>query len=318
MTPVDPRLEAILSAPVAPMLAASRERFQRLHGPGETRVVLWGAGPLGRLALEGLRRAGVHPVAVCDRDPERWNQHFHGHAILSPREALDRFGRSAVFVPTVYTNQRLLAELGGLGVRAVPLALLAWQFPDTMLPHGAMDLPVRLHREAGQVSEALGLWADEASRAEFLGQVRWRAQLDASGLCAPLAPAAMFQPAELAFGPDEHFVDGGAFDGDTIRSYLRHHPRGRGPITAIEPDPITFQRLLGFLDRLDPEARARVRPVQAALGSAPGTLAWNATGTVVSREAEGGSCQVPVVRLDDLEAAAGATFIKLDVEGAER
>jgi len=171
MTRAHARLGAILDAPMASALAGARERFRQLHGPGEPRVVLWGAGPLGRLAAQGLRRAGVTPAAICDRDPGRWHQAFEGHEILPPRTALERFGRTAAFVPTVYGNRRLLAELCGLGVRTLPLALLAWQFPEAMLPHCAMDLPVQLHREAGQVSEALGLTLNDVDLTSRIARV---------------------------------------------------------------------------------------------------------------------------------------------------
>lgn len=312
------RLGLILGTSMERARTMVRERFLAIHGPGELRVVLWGAGELARVAIAGLRKAGLAPLAICDRNPARWHSLLEGIEILPPATALARFGEVASFVPAVYTNRLLLEELAKQGVRAMPLAMLAWQFPEAMLPHCALDLPFLLHQEAASVMEAMDLWADDASRREFLGQVKWRTDLDISLLPPGLRPEAMFHPSELfEFLPEEYFVDCGAFDGDSIRNHLAHHPEGSGPITAIEPDPLTFRRLANFLESLAPVIRSRVQAVQVALGSRPGEIPFQATGGVASSTASGGQTRVRVERLDDLEAAKGATFLKMDIEGAE-
>lgn len=312
------RLKGMLGQSEAEARGQVRARFLEVHGPGELRLVLWGAGPLAATVLAGLDGAGLRPLAVCDRNPARWGEIFGGLTILSPEEAIAQFGDTAVFIPAVYTNRALLEELARRGLRTLPLAVLAWQVPGALLPHCALDLPVLLHQEAGQVEAALGLWADEASRQEYLGQIQWRANLDAALLPAGSPFAEMFNPVDLMdFLPEEHFVDCGAFDGDSIRNFLRHHPGGTGPITAIEPDPLTFQRLLAFQASLEPGQGARIRPLHAALGASRGSISFRATGSVVSGVTQEGGVQVRRERLDDLEAAAGVTFLKMDIEGDE-
>ena len=312
------RLAAVLRVPMSQALARVRRRFLTVHGPGDLRIVLWGTGALARLAVAGLAEAGIRPLAVCDQNPERWHADFAGMEILPPLVALDRFGKEAVFVPAIYTNQELLRQLEALGVRALPLSVLAWLLPDARLCHCAMELPAALHRDADQVLQGMALWADDPSRLEYLGQIRWRACLDGSLLPQKRAFDTMFNPVDLFdFKPDEHFVDCGAFDGDSIRNYLRHHPQGAGPITAIEPDPVSFQRLAGYLGTLEPGQRDRVQALQRALGAGPGVVPFSATGSVASSLGGDANTLVRQEALDDLEAVAGATFIKMDIEGTE-
>ena len=80
--------------------AAERARtaFDEVAGPFQKRLVLYGAGNLGRKTLGGLRSIGLEPLAFSDGNSALWDSQIDGVQVLSPTDAIRRFGDSAVFV----------------------------------------------------------------------------------------------------------------------------------------------------------------------------------------------------------------------------
>jgi FkbM family methyltransferase len=118
------------------------------------------------------------------------------------------------------------------------------------------------------------------------------------------------------YGPGEVFVDCGAFNGDTVDGFVRLMRRRRledWRVVALEPDPANYE----VLARCFPDPR--IHPVPAGASRASGQVSFKATGGMGSQQvAEGtGDTTIDVVAIDDLPQARGATFIKMDIEGAE-
>jgi FkbM family methyltransferase len=293
--------------------ARAREQaaFGALAAPADGRIVLFGAGALGRKALAALRSAGVSPLSFADNDPALHGREVDGLAVLAPGEAAERWRDEALFVATVFRPggndgmEGRLRQLAALGCRRVTSFLpLAWRFPG-VLPHYGADLPSRLLAKAGPLRQVAASWGDEASRLVFRDQIRWRLRGDFLATRDPAPdqyfPRDLFRPRQ-----DEQFVDGGAFDGDTLERLQGAYRRA----WAFEPDPLNAARLRGRVD-------ARVTVSEAALGRAAGLARFEARGTPASARSDSGGLEVPVVRLDDVLARETPTFVKLDVEGDE-
>jgi FkbM family methyltransferase len=115
--------------------------------------------------------------------------------------------------------------------------------------------------------------------------------------------------------PDDRFVDVGANMGSyTVLA------RGvcRACTVSYEPVPATFRRLQDNLS-LNQALDERSRLVNAAVGSAPGTLRMSEGQDAmnhVARPAEAAALEVPVVTLDQ-DLFASPLLLKVDVEGYE-
>src|SRR5260221_596165 len=78
-------------------------------------------------------------------------------------------------------------QLRALGCNVVcSFPALFWKYPDTLLPYYLQDLPSRLLDDRAEVRSTFELWADEASRAEYVAQVRFRLCADFDGLSHPV------------------------------------------------------------------------------------------------------------------------------------
>lgn len=314
-------LEQLLDESPAAADRRARGALAELAGAADGRYVLVGAGGLGRRTLAGLRALGRPPLAFADNFKAG---QVDGVPVLSLTEAVERHGDDAVFLITIWgagsshRHAHTRERLCGLGARHVAsFGLLYWKHAETFLPYYALDLPGRSLEHADAIRSAYELWSDEASRAQFLAQLRLRLHLDFDGLPAP-TPDPYFPPDVLALRPGEVFVDGGAFDGDTLVPFVERCP-DFGAVLAIEPDATNAARLRARLADWN-GVRERVEVQVAALGSRAGTARLASTGTMSSRTSAAPGAdgiEIPVHTLDALCRDRRPTFVKLDIEGAE-
>src|SRR5207247_898173 len=146
------------------------------------------------------------------------------------------------------------------------------------LPHYGADLPHKVLEQRESILQAFELWTDEYSRREYIAQLRWRLFLDFDGLSTPNREALYFPRDLFQLGPDEFFVDCGAFDGDTVKLFLKESHSVFRRIVALEPDPINFDRLQQSVNTLSGELRKRIDLECMAVGAVNGKVQFSAQG----------------------------------------
>ncbi len=315
-------LQQLLSESVSDARQRARTAFDRMAGPLDRSLVLFGAGGMGRKTLLGLQKLGIEPLAFADNNRALWSTRVCGVPVFAPQEAAEKYGRTATFVVTIWRGEgteqmgQRMKQLLDLGCeRVVPFGQLFWKYPEVFTPHYAFDLPEGVLREKDSVGKANALFADEASRREYLAQIRWRLHLDFDGLPLPVSHTIYF-PDDLVSPQDEVFVDAGAFDGDTIRALLERTPGGGSQVIAFEPDPLNFAKLSRYIDALPDEVKRRIELHAMGLGSKRETVYFEGSGTSAATVASSG-VPVAIAPLDELLGDRRITYLKMDIEGAE-
>jgi len=314
-------LDRIFSEPLSSVLERERTAFDRLLEDCGNRIVLFGAGNLGCKALACLRTVRVEPLAFADNGHARWGTQVDGVPVLSPKEAAERYGASALFVVTIwslghfYAETRLKLETMGC-LRIAPTAQLRWKFADRLLPDYCNDLPHKVYQHAPDVHRAASIWSDDCSRQEYLNQVRWRALGDLNVLGPPVSEKQYFLESLYRIKENEIFIDCGAYTGDTAEQVIQRSP-AFSRIVAIEADPKNFERLTKWIATLDAPLFSRIHALRVAVSSQRGELRFQASGDEAARLTAGGDVVVECVSLDDLLTDEAPTFIKMDIEGAE-
>jgi len=321
---LEAELEALLNEDPASILERERGLFGKLASPFDGSYILFGAGGLGRRTAAGLRRLGIEPLAFSDNSRDLWGQNIDGLAVLPPDEAVRRFGLKAAFIVAIWSDtighpvEDIRRQLTGYGpAQVISFAFLYWKYPTTFLPYFSLDLPHKTMDQAAEIRAAWGLWSDLYSKREFLAQLRWRLQFDFSQCHHPIAGEQYFPPDLFPLSKDEVFVDGGAFDGDTIRQFLRHTLMEFSEIAAFEPDLANFEKLKQYVLSLNEHVRKKIALYPLALGSHKGKVCFDAAGTIQSAIKAEGDSMIEVAALDDVLEGKKPTFIKLDVEGYE-
>jgi FkbM family methyltransferase len=287
-------------------------------------LVLYGAGTLGQFVLGRLRKAGVEPAAFADETPSKQGQSLEGVPILGLADAVARHGDNSVFAVTILNPhlryldaERRLRQCGARSV--ISFLHLARHLPDQFLPYLQFESPRHTIDKSRDIAAALRLFADDESRRQFVAHVRFRLQLAFEAL-----PAAddgdYFSTEFLAPLPaDTTFVDCGAYDGDSIRQFLRHRGEEFNEILAFEPDPENYQRLCSFVATLPAAVGRRITTYCMGVGARRERVAFSATGNMGASFDDAGNCMVETIALHEVvPVTRRSLFIKLDVEGAEQ
>lgn len=286
-------------------------------------IVLFGAGNLGQRTLTGLRMLGIEPLCFIDNNKSLWGKDRNGIPVLSPDEGVALYGNRATFVVTIWRaggSDRMAARVGQLRLlgckTVVPFLPLYWKYSESLLPHYMHDLPHRVHAQADRVRQAFRLMADDASRREYLAQMRFRLLGDFASLPAPAQGDAYFREELFSLRRDEMLVDCGAFDGDTLDLFLKKTAHSFGGAVAFEPDPENYAKLVARIDSMPSKTRERVAAHQAATGETNTRVLMDVGKGVASKIGTGG-CEVDCVSLDSMLRDVPVSFIKMDIEGSE-
>lgn len=316
---MNPSLNALFATDVQASVTRAAEPFDRLIGKPGRPIVLLGAGEVGKNALAVLRAHGIEVPAFADNNPLRWGASHEGLPVLSPLAAAEAYP-GAAFVVSIKLSEREFQKevrrLSGFGAAEVcPLQVLLGKWPEIS---GWPSQPPEWHLARRDKIEAVhDLLVDEESRRQFLGHMGWRIARNLETLPAGELRDQYFVEGIVSLGDGERFVDGGAFDGDTIRSFLYDRCERFGAIHAFEPDPGSFRSLQAFHGRLPEGIRDRIALHPEALAASEGEAFFKALGNHSSSLGDSGGTRVRCVSLDEALAGEKATFIKLDLEGGE-
>lgn len=137
--------------------------------------------------------------------------------------------------------------------------------------------------------------------------------IDAGKMMLDLFDAQYFDLPYLNHDAEEVFVDAGCFDGMTVRNFIRWSGGNYKEILSFEPD----EKCYG-------ECRETLRDVRTltieniGLWSREDVLCFHGTGTSDSKIDADGEMQIKVGKLDDIAFDKKISFIKMDIEGAEK
>jgi FkbM family methyltransferase len=289
------------------------------HYPGLDVRGLDAIGVVGA-AVEGVRLTtlcrdlGIQVAALADDHPAKVGSRIAGHTVES-LAALTRLDRAT---PIVIASHRVLAateRLRGLGFKTVlPFAALQIMAPDLFPPHmfydGMLD---DLWNNRDCYARLYDQLADQRSRYVLDAILAFRQTLDPVGLKNVLDGDDLYAPKGLiAFSNCEVYVDGGSYDGDTIRTFMRRVDNRFEHIYAFEPDPVTFGALQSNFS-----AEPRVKAIHAGLHREKGVLRFKDDGSRGAIFTSDGEIEMPVTTLDDVIGEGPVSYIKMNIEGAE-
>lgn len=286
--------------------------------PAFSKNALKGLAIVG-MADEGLRlaslckRHGIVLHAVADDNPERRGLVVEGQTVTAVEE-LQRIDRN---VPVIVASHRALKPVRRLRqmgfANVAPFLLLQALDPERFPPHMFHDrLLEDLVESLPRLRELGDRLADDRSKAVLSAVIQYRLTGDPEAL-APIVEWELYGPGELlSYTSNEVYVDGGTFDGDSIRLFADRVGNHYDRIVGFEPDPNTFKRL-----KANFAGEPRVEPINAGLHRKKGTLRFDDAGTRGSILVETGGVTVPVVALDEMLKGSRVTYIKMNIEGAE-
>lgn len=276
-------------------------------------AAVFGAQRLGVEVCEGLAKFGVAVSVVLDNNAAKWGTAVNGIRVDRLESVEDK--RLPIVIGTTKHSHGIAAQLRAAGyVNVLPYPVLSLLDAD-IFPH---EIPYRgiQHDLAENLSEYLRLYftvADDRSRQVLDGLVHYRLTYDTRCI-EPIADSEdihYFCPDLIRLGPDEVFVDAGAFDGDTALRFVKAAGNRYRAIFLFEPEAKLMERAKANLSEMHD-----VTFIPAGAYSTDGRLWFSATGTVNGSFNGEGDIEIPVRRIDAVIPVL-PTMIKMDIEGAE-
>ena len=277
-------------------------------------LAIVGAAPEGQRLARICEARGIKIAAIVDDDLAKRELVVAGLPV-APVQTLAELPMST---PIVIASHRVLGiaqRLRGFGfTTVVPFAMLQVLVPDVFPPHMFYDQlldDLWTHRsEIQALHDRLG---DDHSRQVLDAVIGFRRTLDPAALQPVLTDHDLYAPEGLfEFADDEVYVDGGSFDGDTIRSFIERVHGRFTDVYAFEPDPVTFAKLKANFSN-----EPRVHPIHAGLYSHGGSLRFRDDASRGAIFATDGDIEMPVTTIDDVLGNRRLTYVKMNIEGAE-
>jgi len=287
-------------------------------------IVLYGAGLTGRTILKKLQERNIQPLFIADDTPAKQGTNMEGVAIKplsSTAEIQQPYALIVTMMNPDMNFSSLKTQLHAKGIEHVFSFLeLSFLFPADLLPYFHFDVKENLLKDRADINSSFALFTEAQSQEIFLNNLKFRLSLDFD--CIKTGDKDEYFPAGVTNIPDESvFFDCGAFDGDTVKSFLARK-KNFDQVFAFEPDPANFNKLLLFGAGLEKAVSEKVHVFNHGLGAAHGFLRFNSLNNMASAISDDGNVVIQTMGLDEffypmLKDYTGRIFIKMDIEGAE-
>ena len=266
-------------------------------------IYLYGMGNGAEKILDTLDAHGLRASGVFASDGFVRKKTFRGFELKSFSEVISEAPDCIVLVafgtqlPNVIENIRRISTLAELYA------------PDvSVFGSDLFDLDY-CKKNASRIERVYSILADNASKHTFKNLVYYKLTGDVNYLFdCESSPEQTFLTLVNPTKSDI-FVDLGAYRGDTVCEFLSHVQNPKS-VFAVEPDPKTFKKLISNVPDF-------VTCVNAAVTDLDGTVFFDKNVGRGSHLSDSG-VQVPSVSVDGLLKGKPATYIKMDVEGAEK
>ncbi len=270
-------------------------------------IVLYGAGYCLKLFLDLLDEANLDVKAIVDKDCKKWGKTVHQIEINSWEKIKQTYPVMQVVIATSHFKEieNELREEGFLG-NILYLPLNAY-YKNSVYGYSFLE------KYEDRLQKVYEKFADNISRKVFINILKHNMSFDDQYF-------ANIEEYEIIgyFGTElfenkenEVIIDGGAFDGDTIREFFSVPGRKFKKIYAFEPDTDNYKKLCAAAEN------DKIVPIHAGLGKEKAELNFIMGRGVSSRVDKEGTNQIAIEAIDQVLKDEKPTYIKMDIEGAE-
>lgn len=278
------------------------ERLKETKKP----IVLYGMGDGAQKIIDQLNERNIPLADIFASDEFVRGHSFNGIRVKKYSEIEELYGDFFVLIGFAVDYDSMINRLFEISDSHETAA------PDVPLfGEGVFDLEF-VEKNADKIEKVYSLLADEYSKKVYANIINYKI----SGNIEYLRDISTDRQADLReifdFSENEDYLDLGAYDGDTVREFISLTNDKFSSITALEPDGKNFRKLT-----LATETDPRITCIQKAVWDDDTVLRFNNKAGRNSALNDTGRVEVEATSVDKL-SKNGFSFIKMDVEGAER
>lgn len=290
----------------------------------DTPVLIFGAARMGRVFLSNLKKKGTPVLAFIDNNKKIQGSKAQGVKIISFREAQREYLSSPVLIASLLYETEIYNLLRKANFKNVyPLVYLNLINPDIFVSpeyHNTFN-SLFVNKNQKDILRLLDLFHDKKSEKVFYELFLFRLTTEKVHINkAESTKKLFFEKDVLPLSNNEFFVDCGAYDGDSVGSFIKSVYGKFNQIYSFEPDGKNFKNLN---EKIKKNAWENVTTVKKGVFNKNGKVGFHGAGTVDARistkeSVEPSKSTIEVVTIDSyFEGKGSPTLIKMDIEGAE-
>lgn len=302
------------------------------------KVCLYGAGSAGIAFLYYLRRIDVEPAYFIDMNSTRWGTKCERVEVIGPKQIEEYVGKDALVIVTINTDGKRYCKsfaeelrrdghsgvhkmLHELGIENV-IDYTFFRRCHELFQGDPYNMPscsdiYSMERHVDDIQKVYEHLADDESRDVFEKILRFRLIDDSITVPTMVQERQYF---EYGFYPkrnDEVFVDCGAFNGISAKTFFKENDNEFDGYYGFEPDPVNYKALEEYLATLPNDARRKMKIYNQAVYDFNGDIQLYELDGPGSFVADIGKTTISTMRIDDVLQGAKATYIKMNIEGSE-
>lgn len=266
-------------------------------------IVLYGMGLGAEKIMAELEQRGLKADDIFASDEFVRGHSFKGYKVLKYSEVCEKYSDFNIVLCFATHIDEVLEKIKEINEEHTVFA------PDVPVAGGGLFTREYITENEAKFDKAYNLLADEESKRVYIDILNFKVSGKIGYLLSSFCNKDKVYSDILKLGDNEHIIDLGAYDGDTIREFCKATDGKYNHITALEPDAKSFKKLLKNCDGME-----NITLINMGAWNERDTLIFSADAGRNSRLSDKGT-SVEVTDIDSLNLTP--TFIKMDIEGSE-
>ncbi|MDR2641494.1 MAG: FkbM family methyltransferase [Planctomycetaceae bacterium] len=297
---------------------SAKDAFEKLNNQ---QILLYGAGAFGLENYNLFTKYGIKPIAFLDRNAKTGDTKM-GIPVYHPNDSdltMDFRNKCLVFITISLPQDKMklikndLYELGYVNCREAQTMTARQVRFDDVADENPDNNYIKKNQE--KIFRAINLMADEESCETYISCIAGHLLRNYDDCVETNFPVQYFDAGIPYKRGLSHFVDCGAYTGDSLQTALQYCDFIEDYV-AFEPIPSNFTELSQNVDLLKQKIkRAWLFPCGVDEKTGMAKFSVSASSSAITDNADGELLQL--VRLDDALKGFNVTLLKMDIEGAE-
>lgn len=281
------------------------EKLQKEHRP----IYIYGMGDGALKIMSVFKKYGIKTTGIFASDDFVRGHFFEGFKVMRLSEVEEAENNFVVVLAFAAGYEELVERIRNIAMKR-PLYV-----PDVPVVGNGLFTYDYCREHAEEIQEVYDLLADEQSKKVYSSVINFKISGNIKHLEKIVSTKSEIYKDIIKPNLNEHYIDLGAYVGDTIKELLEITKNRYVRIYAMEPDKKNFKKLCRFIEGKNHiyayNNAAWCIDTQLPFASKAGRQSSLASSNNSAKYIEGKS-------VDNILKGDEATLIKMDVEGAER
>lgn len=288
-------------------------------------VILFGAGKSGEYICDLLHREKIAVICFCDNSSVKQGKRIMDIPVYSFENAVQMYQEAAICLSSCFSDE-IYKQIRQYDSKLLErtffcLNTLAW---ETWSQKTVSLETEYIRANIAEFSETYERLADELSKKVLVGLLNFRITRNFKYLDDVVSEEAVtYFDESIISGKNKRnirfFVDGGAYTGDTLESFMEFQTEPYDAVICYEPDNLNAEKLENFVKN---RQLKNIIIRNRALWNHNGMLTFQ-QGSAFSSAVQTGTGEGNDVEAESLDEAFGQSgiridMIKLDIEGSEK